>query len=112
MKTRFLIKNSLDKKVKSKWFKIVNIILCIFIVGIINIDSIITFFGGDFNEKTKIEVVDNTGYSYDILKSSIENTIESLNTSTNNSYEYEIQKSDKSVDELKKNINNSYNKNT
>ena len=26
MKTRFLIKNSLDKKVKSKWFKIVNII--------------------------------------------------------------------------------------
>ena len=105
MKTRFLIKNSLDKKVKSKWFKIVNIILCIFIVGIINIDSIITFFGGDFNEKTKIEVVDNTGYSYDILKSSIENTIESLNTSTNNSYEYEIQKSDKSVDELKKDIN-------
>lgn len=105
MKTRFLIKNSLGKKVKSKWFKIVNIILCIFIVGIINIDSIITFFGGDFNEKTKIEVVDNTGYSYDILKSSIENTIESLNTSTNNSYEYEIQKSDKSVDELKKDIN-------
>ena len=105
MKTRFLIKNSLDKKVKSKWFKIVNIILCIFIVGIINIDSIITFFGGDFNEKTKIEVVDNTGYSYDILKSSIENTIESLNISTNNSYEYEIQKSDKSVDELKKDIN-------
>ena len=35
MKTRFLIKNSLDKKVKSKGFKIVNIILCIFIVGII-----------------------------------------------------------------------------
>ena len=63
-KLKYLTKMSLDKKMKSKWFCVANIILCILIVGIINIDSIIKFFGGDFDEKTSIIVVDNTDYAY------------------------------------------------
>lgn len=59
---------SLDKKIKSKWFYVANILLCIVIVCLINIDSIIKFFGGDFNEKTDIIVIDNTGYVFNEFK--------------------------------------------
>lgn len=59
-KLLFLTKTSLAKKTKSKWFKIINLLLLILIVGIINIDSIITFFGGDFNQKLEIIVIDHT----------------------------------------------------
>ena len=37
-----------------------------------NIDSIITLFGGDFNKKTTIYVVDETKESFDIFKKQIE----------------------------------------
>lgn len=66
-KFKFLTKHSLSKKLKNKWFIIANIIVAIVIVGLVNIDSIVTFFGGDFNADTKIKVVDNTGY-YDAIK--------------------------------------------
>ena len=59
-KLGFLIGISLKKKVKSKWFLIANIVIALLVVGIINIDSIITAFGGDFNKKTPIYVVDET----------------------------------------------------
>ena len=55
----FLTKMSLNKKIKTKWFLIANLIFLILIVGITNIDSIIKFFGGDFNEKCEILVIDN-----------------------------------------------------
>ena len=51
---------SLKRKIKSKWFVIVNIILMFAIVGLFNIDSIIGFFGGDFNEKQKIYVIESS----------------------------------------------------
>ena len=54
----FLTKMSIDKKVKNKWFLIANIFFLIIIVGLINIDSIIKFFGGDFGEKKEILVID------------------------------------------------------
>ena len=60
-KLGFLIGVSLKKKIKSKWFLVANLVLAIIIIGIINIDSIITMFGGDFNEKTPIYIVDDTG---------------------------------------------------
>ena len=47
-KLNFLINVSLNKKIKSKWFLVANIIIAILMIGIINIDSIINFFGGDF----------------------------------------------------------------
>ena len=52
-KLKYLTKISLDKKIKTKWFLIANIILLVIIAGIINIDSIIKFFGGDFDKKTE-----------------------------------------------------------
>ena len=55
----FLVKMSLNKKIKTKWFLIANVLFLIIIAGLINIDSIIKIFGGDFNEETEILVIDN-----------------------------------------------------
>lgn len=86
-KLEYLTKMSLDRKIKSKWFKVANILLALLIVIIFNIDSIITFFGGDFNELTKVYVIDHTGYSYDIFKVQL-NTIDSNYTGEDTSYEF------------------------
>jgi len=66
-KLKFLVKQSLDRKIKNKWFMVANIILAIAIVGIINIDSVIKFFGGDFDKKTNVYVVDNTNRAYELF---------------------------------------------
>lgn len=70
-KFKFLTKYSLSKKIKNKWFLVVNIILFVALVALTNIDSIVNYFGGDFNENTKISVIDNTGY-YDTIKTNLE----------------------------------------
>lgn len=70
----YLTKQSLFKKIKTKWFIVVNILLVILTIGLINIDSIINSFGGDFNETTEILVVDKTNKSFDVLKKSLYNT--------------------------------------
>ena len=62
-KLNYLIGVSLKRKIKTKWFLFANLILAIIIAGVINIDSIITFFGGDFNKKTEIYVIDDTNKS-------------------------------------------------
>jgi len=61
-KFKFLTKYSLKKNIKNKWFLVVNIILAIVVIGLVNIDSIVTFFGGDFEDDLKIKIIDNTGY--------------------------------------------------
>lgn len=91
---------SLKRKIKSKWFVIVNIILMFAIVGLFNIDSIIGFFGGDFNEKQKIYVIDNTNTSFETFKDSIEKT--DINLKNSNSYE--VKKYNKSLEDGKKKI--------
>ena len=68
----YLTKLSFNKKVKSKWFIATNIILLIAIVVLLNISSIIEFFGGDFDNKTNVLVVDNAN-AYDIFKTNLEN---------------------------------------
>lgn len=60
----YLLKYSLKKKIDTKWFKVVNILLCILLIFLINMDYVIEMFGGGFNEKDKIYVVDNTN-NYD-----------------------------------------------
>ena len=45
-KLKFLTKMSLNKKVKTKWFLIANLIFGILIVGLLNVDSIIKALGG------------------------------------------------------------------
>ena len=69
-KFKFLTRHSLNKKIKSKWFLIANVIILIIIVGLVNIDSIVKFFGGDFNKEVKIKIVDNANY-YDEVSSNL-----------------------------------------
>ena len=91
----FLVKHSFMKKAGSKWFKIINIILLIAIVGLLNIDSIIKFFGGDFNESSNIIVIDNTNYNsnnifsmnMDILNKKLELDLKYEIETTTDSYE-------------------------
>ena len=68
-KLKYLTKISLNKKIKTKWFVIANICLLILIVGLVNMDSIIKLFGGDFNKITDILVIDNTNQNlYDDIE--------------------------------------------
>lgn len=80
-KLGFLTKTSLKKKMCSKWFVIVNVILAIAIIGIMNIDQIISFFGGDFNDQVSIVIVDETKEVYPIFKQELENSKTLLDTS-------------------------------
>ena len=76
----FLTKHSLKKTMKSKWFKIVNVIVMLVIVALVNIDGIITLFGGDFSDDVKINVIDNTGY-YNEIEENLKNVGKYLNDS-------------------------------
>lgn len=68
----FLTKTSIQKKLKSKWFLGVNILLFLLIVSLVNIDSIISFFGGEFKEGIEIVVMDNTkNNSYQLLENNL-----------------------------------------
>lgn len=69
-KFKFLTKYSLNKKIKNKWFIIANVILALVIIVLVNIDGIISFFGGDFNKSLNIKIVDNTGY-YEEVKTGL-----------------------------------------
>lgn len=71
-KLNFLVSVSLKRKIKTKWFVLANILIFAIITAAVNIDSIITLFGGDFSEKTKIYVIDKTEESFPIFKNFIE----------------------------------------
>jgi len=66
-KLKFLTKMSLNKKIKTKWFLIANLIFAILIIGLLNVDSVIKFFGGDFDDTQEILVIDKVG-SFDRFK--------------------------------------------
>lgn len=96
----YLTRLSLNKKIKSKWFVVANIIILIVLVGVLNIDYIIKLFGGDFDKFTNILVVDNTNYVYDDLENIYNESskyIEDIKNST-------ITLSDKTTEELKENL--------
>lgn len=98
-KLNYLIGVSLGRKIKTKWFVIANILLALGIIAVININSIIEFFGGDFDEKTKVYIVDQTDYSYNFFVQQLDIAESSLSgESTESSYELIL--SDKSVVEL------------
>lgn len=95
----YLTKQSLRKKIKSKWFIGVNIMLALVIIALININSIIAFFGGDFSEKTKILVVDKTDISFDIFKQSMKEI-----TKEEEDEKVVVKASDKTEKQLKKDL--------
>ena len=98
-KLKLLIKDGLKKKINTKWFKIVNIILLIVIPLIINIDNIIKFFGGDFNEPVNIYVIDNTNEFYNNLSTKYKDMDTLIGSS-----DIKIQKAKKTKEELTKQI--------
>lgn len=100
----YLTKYGLKKKFRSKAFIISNIVIFILLLLVFNVDSIISFFGGDFDEKTNIYVVDNTGKSYELLKDYF-NQLRINVTETEDDIEFF--KSDKSKEELEKEIGES-----
>lgn len=100
-KLKLLIKDGLNKKINTKWFKVVNIILLVVIVGLINIDNIIKFFGGNFDDPVVIYVIDNTNKYYEAIKSGYDN----IDLSALGS-ESEIKLADKSLDDLKEEMVN------
>ncbi|MBE6138277.1 MAG: ABC transporter permease [Firmicutes bacterium] len=98
-KLNYLINISLKRKIKTKWFLIANILIAVVIAGIINIDNIINVFGGDFNNQTKLYIIDETDLTYEIFKSELEETGSFLDDG--GKMNYEIIKTDKTHDELK-----------
>lgn len=100
-KLKYLTKISLDKKIKTKWFLVANIIISVLFISLINIDYIIKFFGGDFDEGVNLIIVDNTNSLYEDLKDNFNNNISYLENFTKDTA---ITKSNKSIEELKENI--------
>lgn len=86
-KLKYLVDVSLKRKLHTKWFMIANIILALIIIVVMNIDSVIKFFGGDFDEKMTVYVIDETGKSFDILKYQIESLDLSLTGEEETSYD-------------------------
>lgn len=86
----FLTKMSLEKKIKSKTFIIVNILLFIVLAALMNIDKIVLFFGGNFDKQNNIMIVDNTNKTYEIFK----NTMGKEETIIDTGLKYKITKID------------------
>ena len=102
MKTKawFLIKQSIKKKMNTKWFKTVNVLLCILLIGVINIDKIINVFGGDFKETINIYLTGDNNY--------LEGFNAYFNTNKkilNDERTYNINYSMDNIDKLKEDIN-------
>ena len=94
----YLTRVSLKKKIGSKWFLITNIILALAVIGIININSIIKFFGGDFSDNLTVYVIDNSNtYNY------FETTLDALDEDNL----IKIEQTSKTKDELTKDLENS-----
>ena len=70
----FLTWQSLRKKIKTKTFIIVNILLLVAFSALMNIDRIVLFFGGNFNKENNIMVVDNTYKSYELFKNNLKSS--------------------------------------
>ena len=98
-KLKFLVKQSLAKKMNTKWFKVANILIAICLIGLMNIDRIITAFGGDFEEKREVIVLDETG-SYDLFAHSFNMIAESLGEMKN----YEVKQTNESLETLKNDL--------
>ncbi len=99
-KLKFLTKQSLDKKIKTKWFKGVNIFLLLLFILLVNIDRVIAVFGGDFESEITIYVEDELNV-YDEFNMTFESLSESLGEAKN----YQVTKNKKNLEELKTELN-------
>lgn len=102
-KLKYLTKISLNKKIRTKWFVIANVCLLLLIVGLVNADSIIKFFGGDFDKVTNILVIDNTNQTvYDDIEtyySEYSKYVEDMSKTEISLYEDTLEKAKEEVKE-------------
>ncbi len=98
-KTKFLIKQSLAKKINTKWFKVVNVLLLILLVAIVNIDTIINTFGGDFKDEKNIYVKDEVG-----VYTSLENYFNTLKDTVSDMANFTLKESKDDINELTKKL--------
>ena len=98
-KFKYLTGISLKRKIKTKWFMVANILLAIAIIAVANIDLIINYFGGDFSEKTKIYVIDNTNMSYEVFNSNMTAGLEQYSNADN--YEILLSTKEELVEKIK-----------
>lgn len=92
---------SLDKKIKTKWFIVANVIFFMAIAGLVNIDNVVKFFGGDFEETTHIMVLDEVGV-YDTFSATYKNAskyIENLSNTKIEKYTKTKKDGEKEVEE-------------
>lgn len=106
-KLMFLIGEGIKRKVNTKTFKIVNIILILAIPILINIDTIIKFFGGDFDTATEVYINDETNNLYDTFITTFEQT-ESFTISQT---DIEFKKLEESKEDLENDIKEDESKN-
>ena len=99
-KLKFLTGVSLKRKIKTKWFVAANVILAILIIAVANIDSVIKFFGGDFDKKTEFYVIDNTNMTFEPLKEILVSTSKQVYDKS----EYKVKLYNKSEKKLKEKI--------
>ncbi len=101
-KLKYLVDVSLKRKLHTKWFMIANIVLALIIVAVINIDSVIRFFGGDFDEAVSVYVIDETGVSFERLKEQIESLEFSITGEEETTFDVKLY--DKDLDSAKKEL--------
>ena len=99
-KFKFLTKYSLSKKLKSKWFLVANIIVAVIMIGLVNIDTIVNLFGGDFNDDLKIKIIDNTNY-YDEINANLQNVNKYIDTKIVISKEKDLEKTKSKIKDTK-----------
>ena len=102
-KLKFLTKISLKRKINTKWFLIANIIFAVLIIGLLNIDTVINFFGGDFDETQIIYVKDNTNKTFDILNAQNDNYKNITNDEEN---AFKLEKTNQNYEEIFENKKN------
>ena len=93
-KLNYLIGMSLRRKINTKWFVVANLLLAFVIIGVTNIDSIITYFGGDFNKKQLIYVIDNSNQSYKLFEENIKAVEFNFHETEESSYEIKLYEED------------------
>lgn len=98
-KFNYLTKESIKSKINTKAFKAINIFLCILLIVLINIDGIIKLFGGEFDELVNIYVYDEAGIKEDFLE-----VMNGTSFNLLDSYNAKISQTDKTIEELKKEI--------
>ena len=98
-KLKFLTKQSLDKKIKNKWIKGVNILLMVLFVLIMNIDRVIAVFGGDFENQITVYVKDEVNI-YESFAPVFEEVASSLGEAKN----FKLEETEEDIESLKNSL--------